>query len=127
MNPPATNKANARKAATGASLYQRMHRMFAERIDPDRRHARDWREWARMFGLTGHAPHHATFWEHALRDDSTPFMGVWPRGHGKSTVARAAAVARAAERLFDSGETGEAVPADGEGEAGGRPADDGLA
>ena len=33
----------------------------------------------------------------------------------------------AAAGLFDSGETGEAVPADGEGEGGGRPADDGLA
>ena len=66
----------------------------------------DWRAW--LTGLfpghvaRGFAPYHAEFWGWlwSLRDGerARPFVGVWPRGWGKSTSAELACAAVAARR-----------------------------
>jgi hypothetical protein len=61
----------------------------------------DWRTWlTTLFPRSvdkGFAPHHETFWRWvwAITEDSDPppFIGVWPRGGGKSTSAELAAAA----------------------------------
>ncbi|MDP9485747.1 MAG: hypothetical protein M3Q49_08200, partial [Actinomycetota bacterium] len=62
---------------------------------------KDWRGWlTKLFPeavSSGFAPHHEEFWEWlwAIEPDSDPrpFVGVWPRGGGKSTNAELGAAA----------------------------------
>lgn len=66
----------------------------------------DWRDWLHdmfpEYTSLPFAPHHAAFWEWVWNltrgTRPPPFVGVWPRGHGKSTSAELACVAVGARR-----------------------------
>lgn len=58
----------------------------------------DWLEHVfPMYVTSGFAPHHVEFWSWlwsiTLGEQSPPFVGIWPRGHGKSTSAELACAA----------------------------------
>jgi hypothetical protein len=80
--------------------------MFLKCLNPLRRSERppkEWREWlTTMFPAHFYHPlgkRHLDFWQWVLdikaTDSPKPFVGVWPRGSGKSTSAEVAAVALA--------------------------------
>ena len=66
----------------------------------------DWRDWlTTLFPgyFSSFAPQHEAFWDWVWALDTgtrpTPFVGIWPRGGGKSTNAEAACVAVGARRV----------------------------
>lgn len=66
-------------------------------------HTGPWREWAtEVFGLRNFAPHQAEMWDWAwnveLGKPQRPFVGIWPRDHGKSTTVQAIVASLAARR-----------------------------
>lgn len=91
---------------------------LADLVDPPRDEhlaaaGDDWEAWLRAHipYLAGpdvtFAPHHAEFWEWlwSIRRGvrPLPFVGIWPRGGGKSSSAEAAVVALAARRVRSYG------------------------
>lgn len=63
-----------------------------------------WDQWLACItpSLTSFAPHHARFWQHVWSIEPgvrpAPFVGIWARGAGKSTVAELAAIALGARQ-----------------------------
>lgn len=92
------------QARAAADLAVRRRRTAPAATAPD-----SWRDWlAAVFPgkLVSFAPHHEEFWNQVWEvradNDPDPFVGIWPRGGGKTTgmeVATGALLAREARRF----------------------------
>ncbi len=65
-----------------------------------------WQEWLNTlfsYYVASFAPHHEEFWNWVWAiqpgDRPPPFIGIWPRGGGKSTNAEIAVIALGARRI----------------------------
>lgn len=86
------------------SLFEKSLEEFADQVDPSQRpETGPWEEWVpRVFGWTNFADRHKDIWDWAWEvrydEPQRPFIGIWPRGGGKSASAHALVCSLGARR-----------------------------